>query len=90
MCLFEKTVHQDPKVPHNYQGKNRESSQKLVIGSHILLALVGPLNSLHCYIIMEGIVLCLHMVLSLLEIKASKLNQEQIDVDMKATPIQVV
>ena len=88
--LFELTVLQDAKVPQNYQSKKRESSRKLVMGSHILLALVGPLNSLHDYIFLESIVLCLHMVLSLLEIKASRLKQEQIDGDMKATPTEIV
>ena len=88
--LFELTVLQDAKVPQNYQSKKRESSRKLVMGSHILLALVGPLNSLHDYIFLESIVLCLHMVLSLLEIKASRLKQDQIDGDMKVTPTEIV
>jgi hypothetical protein len=88
--LFEIAALRDPKMPRNYQMKKRKSSQRLVIGSHILLALLGLVNSLQCYIFMEGIVLCLHMVLSLLEIKASKLKQELIDGDMKATQTRIV
>ena len=88
--LFEIAALRDPKMPRHYQMKKRESSRKLVIGSHILLAFVGLVNSLQYYIFMEGIVLFLHMVLSLLEIKASKLKQEQIDGDMKDTQTRVV
>lgn len=90
--LLEIAANRDPKLPRDYQTKKRESSRKLVIYCHILLTLSGPFNSLQDYMYMEGIVLCLNMFLSLLEIKASKLLEqpEQVNSDEESSQTKVV
>lgn len=90
--LLENAANREPKLPRDYQTKKRELSRKLVIYSHIILTLSGPLNSLQGYLYMESVVLCLQMCLSLLEIRARKLLEqpEQINQGAEVTQMKAV